>query len=148
MRAGQEIRQATPGADSFLPETARIAGIDASTIVSLDMSSLVIPRLMSRQTDCRSVGPRWVKHMSIAPEVDKVIAAAKVEGLIPKTDKDAKVSGRVHRVLLDAATKRAGLSSETALPEYALAKVALEDDFGDLFSRLRGPVGADVGLEF
>ncbi len=86
--------------------------------------------------------------MSIAPEVDKVIAAAKVEGLIPKTDKDAKVSGRVHRVLLDAATKRAGLSSETALPEYALAKVALEDDFGDLFSRLRGPVGADVGLEF
>lgn len=85
--------------------------------------------------------------MAIAPRVDKVIAAAKVEGLIPQTDKDAKVSGRVHRVLLEAAKRRAGLTSETALLEYALAKVALEDDFGDLFSRLRGSVGRDLELE-
>ena len=86
--------------------------------------------------------------MAIALGVDKVIGAARAEGLIPRTDKDAKVSGRVHRILLDAAKKRSGLTSETALLEYALAKVALEDDFGDLFSRLRGSVGQDVELEF
>ena len=88
------------------------------------------------------------KVMAIAPSVDRIIAAAKGEGLIPQTDKDAKVSGRVHRVLLEAAKKRAGLTSETALLEYALAKVALEDDFGDLFARLRGSVSRDVDLEF
>lgn len=86
--------------------------------------------------------------MSITPSVDRVIAAARSEGLIPQTDKDAKVSGRVHRVLLDAAKKRTGLASETALLEYALAKVALEDDFGDLFARLRGSVSQDLDLEF
>ena len=86
--------------------------------------------------------------MAIAPKVAKVIAAARIEGLIPQTDKDTQVSLRVHRGLLEAAKKRAGLTSETALVEYALAKVALEDDFGDLFSRLRGSVGQDVVFEF
>ena len=56
--------------------------------------------------------------------------------------------GEFHRTLLEAAKKRAGLTSETALIEYALAKVALEDDFGDYFARLRGSVSKDVDLEF
>jgi hypothetical protein len=86
--------------------------------------------------------------MASAPNVDRVIAAARDEGLIPPSDKDARVSGRVHRTLLEAAKKRAGLASETALIEYALAKVALEDDFGDYFARLRGSVSQDVDLEF
>jgi hypothetical protein len=86
--------------------------------------------------------------MPPATNVDQVIAAARAEGLIPPSDKDARVSGRVHRTLLEAAKKRAGLTSETALLEYALAKVAIEDDFGDYFARLRGSVSPDVDLEF
>lgn len=86
--------------------------------------------------------------MAAAPSVDKVIAAAKAAGLIPQIDKDAKVSGRVRRTLLEAAKQRAGLTSETALLEYALAKVALEDDFGDRFSRWRGSVRRDGEIEF
>jgi hypothetical protein len=80
--------------------------------------------------------------------VERVLDVARSEGIIPPSDKDAKVSGRIHRSLLDAAKQRTGLTSETALLEYALAKVAIEDNFGERFARLRGSVSRDVELEF
>ena len=80
--------------------------------------------------------------------VERVLDVARSEGIIPPSDKDAKVSGRIHRSLLDAAKQRTGLTSETALLEYALAKVAIEDNFGQRFARLRGSVSRDVELEF
>ncbi len=85
--------------------------------------------------------------MAAAQNVERTLAVARSEGLIRPSDKDAKVSGRVHRSLLDAAKQRTGLTSETALLEYALAKVAIEDDFGEYFARLRGSVPKDVDLE-
>jgi hypothetical protein len=84
--------------------------------------------------------------MSAARNVERVLDVARSEGLIPASDKDAKVSGRVHRSLLDAAKQRTGLMSETALLEYALAKVAIEDDFGERFAQMRGTVDRDVDL--
>ena len=86
--------------------------------------------------------------MPTNPSVERVLDVARSEGIIPASDKDARVSGRVHRSLLDAAKQRTGLTSETALLEYALAKVAIEDDFGERFARLRGSVSQDVELEF
>lgn len=80
--------------------------------------------------------------------VNRVLETARAEGLIPASDKDAKVSGRIHRRLLDAAKERTGIQSETALLEYALAKIALEDDFGAHLAKLRGSVSQDVDLEF
>jgi hypothetical protein len=80
--------------------------------------------------------------------VDRVLEMARAEGLIPASDKDAKVSGRIHRRLLDAAKARTGIKSETALLEYALAKVAIEDDFGAHLAKLRGTVSKNVDLEF
>ena len=82
------------------------------------------------------------------PTVEKVLDVARSQGIIPPSDKDAKVSGRIHRSLLEAAKQRTGLTSETALLEYALAKVAIEDNFGERFARLRGTVGKEVELEF
>ena len=82
------------------------------------------------------------------PNVERVLDVARSEGIIPASDKDAKVSGRVHRSLLDAAKQRTGLTSETALLEYALAKVAIEDSFGERFARLHGSVSKEVDLEF
>jgi len=70
--------------------------------------------------------------------VERVLEAARAEGLIPSSEKDAKASGRIHRRLLDAAKERTGIKSETALLEYALAKVALEADFGAHLAKLRG----------
>jgi hypothetical protein len=84
--------------------------------------------------------------MSANPHVKEVLDVARAEGFIPPSDKDAKISGRVHRSLVDAAKRRTGLTSETALLEYALAKVAIEDDFGEHFARLRGTVSQDVDL--
>jgi hypothetical protein len=82
-----------------------------------------------------------------ARNVGHVLDVARSEGLIRGSDKDAKVSGRIHRTLLDAAKQRTGLTSETALLEYALAKVAIEDEFGEHLARLRGSVSRDVDLE-
>ena len=86
--------------------------------------------------------------MPATPNVDRVIADARADGLIPASDRDGRVSVLVHITLLDAAKKRTWLTSETALLDYALAKVALEDDFGDCFARLRGSVSKDVELGF
>ena len=80
--------------------------------------------------------------------VERILDVARSEGIIPATDKDARVSGASHRTLLDAAKQRTGITSETALLEYALAKVAIEDDFGARLVRLRGRVSQDVDLEF
>jgi hypothetical protein len=86
--------------------------------------------------------------MPANPSVERTLGVARSEGFIPPSDKDAKISGRVHRRLVDAAKQRTGLTSETALLEYALAKVAIEDNFGEQFARLRGTVSKDVDLEF
>ena len=80
--------------------------------------------------------------------VAHVLEFAHTEGLIPEAEKDAKMSVRVHRRLIDAAKQRSGLTSDSALVEYALAKVAIEDDFGQLLSDLRGSVSRDIELEF
>ncbi len=86
--------------------------------------------------------------MTAHPGVARVLAAARSEGIIPASEKDAKVSGRIHRSLLDAAKRRSGLTSETALLEYALAKLAIEDDFAETLAGLRGSVSPDIDLEF
>lgn len=86
--------------------------------------------------------------MTISRHISQVLDVARSEGWIPPSEKDAKVSGRIHRRLLDAAKQRTGLTSETALLEYALARVAIEDDFGERFARLRGTLPKDVELEF
>ena len=86
--------------------------------------------------------------MMASTRVERILEFAHTVGLIPEVEKDAKMSVRVHRRLVDAAKKRSGLASDSALVEYALAKVAIEDDFGQLLSDLRGSVSRDIELEF
>lgn len=80
--------------------------------------------------------------------ITRTLDAAREEGLLPSGEKDARISGRIHRRLLDAAKHATGLTSETALLEYALAKVALEDDFASRLANLRGSVDPDLDLAF
>jgi hypothetical protein len=47
-----------------------------------------------------------------------------------------------------AAKEKSGIASDTELLEYALAKVALEDDFGAKLVRRKGRVAKDIPLEF
>lgn len=62
--------------------------------------------------------------------------------------KSARVAGRVPAELVAAAKKSAGLSSDTDLIEVALAKLAMEDDFGAKLVRDKGGLPRDVDVEF
>jgi len=75
-----------------------------------------------------------------------VTAVAEEAGLL-KGERGA-IGARVPRSLIEAAKARSGLTSTTAVVEYALAKVALEDDYGAKLVSLKGTVPRDLDLEF
>ena len=77
---------------------------------------------------------------------DSVIAAATEAGLLSGVR--GSIGARVPRSLIEAAKARTGLTSTTEVVEYALAKVALEDDFGPKLLALKGTVPKDLDLEF
>ena len=62
--------------------------------------------------------------------------------------KNARVAGRVSSELVAAAKKRAGLASDTDVIEIALARLALEDDFGAKLVRNKGSVPRELDIEF
>lgn len=74
-----------------------------------------------------------------------VVAAAKEAGLL--TGGNSALGARVPQRLVTQAKERSGISSTTDLVEYALAKVALEDDFGSKLVARKGTISADIKLE-
>jgi hypothetical protein len=74
-----------------------------------------------------------------------VMDAARKLGLLGGTN--SRIGGRIRRDLVAAAKKKSGIASDTELLEYALAKVALEDDFGTKLVRRKGRIAQDVDLE-
>jgi hypothetical protein len=74
------------------------------------------------------------------------LESARAAGLLGDT-KDARVAGRVSSELVAAAKKRAGLSSDTDVIEIALARLALEDDFGARLVRNKGSVPREFNIE-
>ena len=81
-----------------------------------------------------------------ARRVATTLATAAAAGLMAGT-KSRRLSGRAHAALVEAAAARSGLAGSDLL-EYALAKVALEDDFVETMLALKGTVSRDVDLEF
>jgi hypothetical protein len=75
-----------------------------------------------------------------------VVAAAHEAGLLAGAN--SQVGARVPRHLLEAAKARSGIASTTDLVEYALAKIALEDDFGAKLVARKGSLPKDLDLEF
>lgn len=71
--------------------------------------------------------------------------AAKAAGFLGGA-KSERVGGRVSRRLISAAKAKSGIDSQTELLEYALSKVALEDDFGKKLLARKGSVPDDVEL--
>lgn len=61
---------------------------------------------------------------------------------------NSRIGGRIRHDLLAAAKKKSGIESDTELLEYALARVALEDDFGTKLVRRKGRIAQDLNLEF
>jgi hypothetical protein len=75
-----------------------------------------------------------------------VIDTARQLGLLE--GENSRIGGRIRRDLVAAAKAKSGIASDTELLEYALAKVALEDDFGAKLVQRKGHVANDVDLEF
>ena len=79
-------------------------------------------------------------------QVAAVMALAQSSGLT--ASKDSRISGRVSSELIERAKARTGLESDTELVEFALANVAVEDNFAQVFRELRGTVDPGLDLEF
>ena len=80
------------------------------------------------------------------PRRNAVLATAKDAGLLAGVS--SRIAGRIRKPLIEAARTRSGIKSDTDLLEYALACVALEDDFGQKLLARRGRVSKDIDLEF
>jgi hypothetical protein len=74
------------------------------------------------------------------------MAAVEAAGLTSGT-KGKRVNSRSYNKLFSAAQKKTGLG-EAALIDYALAKVVLEDDFGERLLAMKGTVPQDLDLDF
>jgi hypothetical protein len=75
-----------------------------------------------------------------------VLDQARAAGLLG-TAKNMRLSGRVPARLIEAAKRRAHVSSDTELLELALSRLALEDDFGTKLVRRKGTVPGNIDLE-
>jgi hypothetical protein len=77
----------------------------------------------------------------------QILEQARAAGLLGAA-KGMRISGRVTARLLAAAKERARVTSDTELIEIALARLALEDDFGANLVRRKGSLPESVDLEF
>ena len=90
----------------------------------------------------RAPAPRAI----LARRQAKVAATAEREGLLDGVR--ASVGARIPPSLLEAAKRSAGMTSTTEVIEYALSKLALEDEFGALLTARSGRAAKDLDLEF
>ncbi|MFH1516621.1 MAG: hypothetical protein ABIH17_01950 [Pseudomonadota bacterium] len=74
-----------------------------------------------------------------------VLEQARAVGLLGSA-KNTRLSGRVSSELIDAAKKRAHVTSDTELLELALSRLALEDDFGARLVKRKGSIPSDIDL--
>jgi hypothetical protein len=75
-----------------------------------------------------------------------VMNAAKRSGLLK--EKSSRIAGRISPALVRQAKKRTGIEADTDLIEFALANVALEDNFAEAFAEARGRVDGKLKLGF
>lgn len=72
--------------------------------------------------------------------------AAEKSGLLSK--KGGRIGGRVSPALVRQAKRQTGIKTDTDLIEFALATVALEDNFADAFKESRAKVDPKLKLGF
>jgi hypothetical protein len=77
---------------------------------------------------------------------EAVMLAAKQSGLL--SGKSGRIGGRVSPALVEQAKRQTGIETDTDLIEFALATIALEDNFAAVFKASRGKVDPDLKLGF
>jgi len=94
----------------------------------------------------KAADPKQTAADIAALRVASTLGSAQRAGLMAGK-KEKRVSGRAHAQLFQAAAERSGLDG-SELIEYALAKVAMEDDFAEKLLGMAGTVSPDLDLEF
>lgn len=89
-----------------------------------------------------------IERAVIAAEgkISAVMEAAESAGLLG--DKSSRIGGRISAALIAEAKQRTGISGDTDLIEYALANIALSDEFAEAFKAARGAVDPDLKLGY
>jgi hypothetical protein len=77
---------------------------------------------------------------------EAVMQAAEKSGLL--SEKGGRIGGRVSPALVRQAKRQTGIKTDTDLIEFALATVALEDNFAEVFKESRGKVDPKLKLGF
>ena len=77
---------------------------------------------------------------------EAVMRAAEQSGLL--SEKGSRIGGRVSPALVRQAKRQTGIDTDTDLIEFALATVALEDNFAEVFKESRGKVDPTLKLGF
>jgi hypothetical protein len=77
---------------------------------------------------------------------EAVMLAAEQSGLL--SEKSGRIGGRVSPALVKQAKRQTGIETDTDLIEFALATVALEDNFAEAFKKSRGKVDPELKLGF
>jgi hypothetical protein len=77
---------------------------------------------------------------------EAVMRAAEQSGLL--SEKSGRIGGRVSPALVKQAKRQTGIETDTDLIEFALATVALEDNFAEAFKESRGKVDPELKLGF
>jgi hypothetical protein len=78
--------------------------------------------------------------------IEATIRAAEQSGLL--SEKGSRIGGRVSPALVRQAKRQTGIETDTDLIEFALATVALEDNFAEAFKESRGKVDPTLKLGF
>jgi hypothetical protein len=78
--------------------------------------------------------------------VAATLEAARQSGLLG--EKAGRIGGRVSPALVSQAKRRTGIEADTDLIEFALATIALEDNFAETFKAARGAVDPELKLGF
>lgn len=77
---------------------------------------------------------------------EAVMQTAKESGLLH--GKSCRISGRVSLALVEQAKRKTGIKTQTDLIEFALATIAIEDGFAEVFRKTRGKVEPTLRLGF
>jgi hypothetical protein len=87
-------------------------------------------------------GPRSTR----IERVETVMAAAERSGLL--AERSGRIAGRVSPELVEQAKRRTGIETDSDLIAFALANVALEDNFSEAFADARGKIDQRLKLGF
>jgi hypothetical protein len=90
--------------------------------------------------------PKTGKFVASKARFEAVMRAAEASGLL--NEKGGRIGGRVSQALVRQAKRQTGIETDTDLIEFALATVALEDNFADVFKESRGKVDQNLKLGF